>query len=89
MANARPVRNLRGATKPQHHHGYMRLTALLRETRIVGGWTQRDIAERLKKPPSYVHKTETGSRRLDLRETVEYCAALKLDLMEAIKAVSR
>lgn len=89
MSNARPVRNKRRGPKPQHHHGYLRLIALLRESRIKGGWTQRDIAERLGKPPSYVHKGETGSRRLDFREVVEWCAALDLDVAEAVKVVRR
>jgi transcriptional regulator with XRE-family HTH domain len=67
----------------------LRLIALLRETRIAGRWTQRDIAKRLGKPPSYVHKGEVGSRRLDFREVVEWCAALDLEVGAAVKAVRR
>lgn len=62
---------------------------MLRERRIGRGWTQRDIATRLGKPPSYVHKGETGSRRLDFREVVEWCGALEVDLVDAVKAVRR
>lgn len=89
MANARPTRNKWRGPKPQHHYGYLRLVALLRESRIEKGWTQREVAQRLKKPPSYVHKGETGSRRLDFREVVEWCAAIDLDIALAIRAVTR
>jgi transcriptional regulator with XRE-family HTH domain len=89
VSNANPIRNRRRGPKPQHHPGYLRLIALLRETRIKRGWTQRDVAERLRKPPSYVHKGETGSRRLDFREVVEWCAAIELDVGDAVRIVRR
>ncbi len=77
----------RRGPKPQHHPRYLRLIALLRETRIKSGLTQRHLATRLRKPPSYVHKGEVGSRRLDFREVVEWCDALKLDVASAVRAV--
>lgn len=39
----------------------------------------RDLATRLNKPHSYVHKVEQGERRLDVIEYVWYCKALGLE----------
>ena len=89
MANARPKLNRQRGPKPQHHDGYIRLIALLRESRIKLGWTQRDLAKKLRKPPSYIHKGETGSRRLDFREVVEWCEAIELEVAEAVRTVKR
>lgn len=51
------------------------------------GLTQRDLAERLGKPPSFVAKIETGERRLDLVEFVAIARALNLSPAEFIGRV--
>lgn len=42
------------------------------------GLTQRDLAARLKQPPSYVGKLESRQRRLDVIELVDLVEALGL-----------
>ena len=55
------------------------LIAILVASRREAGLTQRQLAERLKRPQSYVAKIEAGERRVDLVELVAIAKALKLD----------
>lgn len=48
---------------------------LLRRVRTDAGFTQIQLAEKLGKPQSFVSKAETGERRLDFLETLDYCTA--------------
>lgn len=58
------------------------------DARKEAGFTQRDLAERLGKPPSFVAKVETGERRLDLVEFVAISRALNLNPAEFIARVN-
>lgn len=49
--------------------------------------TQRALAKKLGKPPSYVHKTEIGDRRMDPMEFIAWCRACKLDPPTSLAAV--
>ncbi len=48
-----------------------RLQQLLIELRTAAGLTQADLAQRLKRPQSFVSKYESGERRLDVVELIE------------------
>ena len=61
--------------RPQHQGNYRRLCGLLRQWRQDAQLTQRDLAARLKKPPSYAHKCEVGDRRIDPIELIAWCRA--------------
>jgi transcriptional regulator with XRE-family HTH domain len=50
----------------------------LRDARTDAGLTQRDLAARLKKEPSWVAKIELGERRLDIVEFIAIARALGL-----------
>lgn len=52
------------------------------------GFTQRDLAARLGKPPSFVAKVETGERRLDFVEFIAIARALDLSPAEFIGRVN-
>jgi transcriptional regulator with XRE-family HTH domain len=56
----------------------------LRLWREEAGLTQRELAKRLRELPSYVHKSETGERRLDALEFAKWCRACDLDPSRAI-----
>ena len=56
--------------KSTHTPEYAALRSELRAARSNAGLTQRDIAARLKVPPSWIAKVESGERRIDL---VEFC----------------
>lgn len=55
------------------------LLAVLVASRREAGLTQRQLADRLGKPSSYISKIELGERRLDLVEFVGIARALKLE----------
>ncbi len=50
---------------------------VLVETRKSKGITQQELANRLDRPQSYIAKVETGERRLDVVEFVEWAQALE------------
>jgi transcriptional regulator with XRE-family HTH domain len=56
--------------------------------RNVSGITQRELADRLRKPPSFVAKIELGERRLDIVEFIAVARALGLDPSELMKMIS-
>lgn len=49
------------------------------DARKNAGLTQRQLAERMNKPASFVAKIETGERRLDIVEFVAWARALGQD----------
>jgi transcriptional regulator with XRE-family HTH domain len=75
--------------RAQHNPAYRRFRAMLRQWRIDAGLTQRDLAQRLKKPPSYVHKSEVGDRRIDPIELVVWCRACDVKPSTAICRVEK
>ena len=61
------------ATKSQHSITYRKLPPYLREVRVKAGLTQRDLAKLLNKPQNFVHRSETGGRRIDPIELISWC----------------
>ena len=59
------------------------------DARKQAGFTQRNLATCLGKPPSFVAKIETGERRLDLVEFVAIARALNIEPADLIERVSR
>jgi len=51
--------------------------------------SQRQLAERLNIIYSLVGKIETGDRRLDTVETIEYCRALEVDPSEVTQLLEK
>lgn len=62
---------------------------LLKKHRNAAGLTQTVVAERLKKPPSYVAKYEAGDRRLDVLELVDIAEAIGFDPCQLVRALVR
>jgi transcriptional regulator with XRE-family HTH domain len=61
----------------------------LRDWREQAGLTQRQLAEKLGKPHSFVHKSEIGERRIDPLEFVDICKALNLDPAKMLTSAVR
>lgn len=61
---------------------YIEVATLLRKARERAGRTQRQVAQRLGKPQSYVSKVETCERRADYVELLEMCRAVGAQLGE-------
>jgi transcriptional regulator with XRE-family HTH domain len=57
------------------------------EARKAAGLTQQQVADRLKKPQSFVAKVEAGERRLDLIEFLQFTRALGADPARIVRAV--
>jgi transcriptional regulator with XRE-family HTH domain len=55
-----------------------KLRLLLTEARARAGLTQLQVAERVKRPQSYVSKYENGERQLDVIEFIAICAAMNV-----------
>lgn len=58
--------------KTIHAKEYKQYLTRLHQARIDSGLTQEEVAKRLKKPQSYVSKSESGERRLDLLEITKF-----------------
>ncbi len=62
-----------------------KLIALLRRIRLDAGLRQLDLANRLKRPQSFVSKYESGERRLDLLELRQVCVAVGINLAAFVR----
>ncbi|HEX7933049.1 helix-turn-helix transcriptional regulator [Paraburkholderia madseniana] len=69
---------------PIHDPRYQQIATLLTERRKARGLLQQDIAERLGRPQGFVSKVESGSRRLDVIELLDFLRALEADPHEFI-----
>lgn len=76
------MRNLRKSIHAPEHE---QLRKIFIQRRQELGLTQRQLAERLGVIHSLIGKIETGDRRLDVLEFIEYCQALELDFIDVIK----
>lgn len=65
--------------KSTHSEEYRSVTDCLVEMRKKAGMTQRDLAKRLQREPSFVWRIENGERRLDVVEFHWVCEALGQD----------
>ncbi|MDT4896426.1 MAG: hypothetical protein QOH25_1503 [Acidobacteriota bacterium] len=67
---------------------YGRFSDLLIEARRKSGLSQEAVAERLGRPQSYVSKCESGTRRLDVVEFLEFMEAIGSDPLAFIKKLN-
>jgi transcriptional regulator with XRE-family HTH domain len=73
--------------KAQHAPRYRYLPALLRTLRENAGMTQRQMAKKLNVTHVQVHKSETGERRVDVAEFMDWCLACKVDPEKAFRTL--
>ena len=71
--------------RSQHHQGYETFRAMLVEARKMAGLSQADLAEKLRRPQSFVSKFERGERRLDVIEFWPLAEALEVDPIKFLK----
>lgn len=64
---------------------HKKLCELLIQARKDAGLTQQELADKIKRPQSFVAKYEGGERRLDLIELMEISNHINLDLKSLIK----
>ncbi|BCM06163.1 helix-turn-helix domain-containing protein [Ralstonia pseudosolanacearum] len=64
---------------PIHDPRYQRIATLLADLRKQRGWLQQDVADRLGRPQAFVSKVESGARRLDVVELLDFLRVLDAD----------
>ena len=69
-------------------HSYAELRQWLRQSRESRGLTMRELGDMIDEPHSFIGKIESGERRLDVFEYVQYCKALSIDPAEGLKILS-
>jgi len=61
----------------------------LRETRTTLGISQRELARRLNKPPSFINKIELLERRLDIIEFIAIARAMEIAPQSLLAAIEQ
>ena len=70
---------------PIHDLRYKLFREMLTEVRIAKGLLQSDVADKLRKPQSFVSKYERGERRLDFPEFIEVADVLEINVSDFIR----
>ena len=68
---------------------YEKLRALLIEARKEAGLTQEEMAQRLKRPQSFVWKVENGVRRVDIIEFLEIAKVIGFDPIAFLRKLNK
>jgi transcriptional regulator with XRE-family HTH domain len=71
-------------TKSVFTRRYERFLELLRRARTEADLTQTEAARRLKRPQSFVSKCESGERRVDIIELIEFCKLYGTSITEFV-----
>lgn len=67
---------------------YRKVPPFLREMRKRAGLTQRQLADRIHQSQWWVARSESGSRRLDVAEFVEFCLGCEMEPAAALTELS-
>jgi|ERR1700722_11405329 len=73
--------------KSVHSGGQSAFCELMVKARKAAGLPQRELADRLHKPQSFVAKYEGGERRIDVVEFLVVCQAIGVDSAKLLKAL--
>ena len=68
---------------------YREIIERLKKARIDANLSQQAVADKLKKPQSYISKIESGERRLDVAEMKKFAAIYKKPADYFIKWISQ
>lgn len=72
-------------TKAIYLKEYKLIAEKLKKARIESGLTQEIVAEKIKKPQSYISKVEQGEQRIDIIELQHFASLYKKNLNYFIK----
>lgn len=75
--------------KSVHSEAQERFCKLLVSARKKAGLTQQELADRLKRPQSFVAKIEAGERRVDVVEFITIASALERNPSQLIQSILR
>lgn len=65
------------------------VVAALRKAREVAGISQRQLSERLQRPPNWIQRIESLERRVDVAEFITIAKAVGADVTELFREVLR
>lgn len=68
---------------------YRQLVGAVVNARKAAGLTQRQLADRLRRPQNFVGRVETEQRRLDFIELLAWLKACDVDAEEAVLALAK
>jgi len=68
---------------------YRKVPPLLRDMRESAGLTQRELARKIGKTQSWVFKSESASRRVDISEFLEWCVGCGVDPLDAFSRLAK
>ena len=71
-----------------HSLPYKELRFILAKARGEASLTQAQVAEKLKRPQSFVSKYESGKRQLDVIEFLGVCKAIGIPPAQALEQLS-
>lgn len=77
------------AKNPLHDAAYIVFAEKLRSYREKAGLSQRELAELIGVPDSYIGKCERRDRRVDPIEMIRWCKACKVDPTEIVAQMGR
>ena len=63
----------------------MLLLKMLKDARLERGLRQLDVALALGRPQSYVAKVESGERKVDFIDVIDFCNVVSLDPVKLVK----
>jgi len=75
--------------KSVHTSEYRALRVELRRVRSEAGFSQRELAARLRVPHSWIAKVENGERRIDLIEFCWFASACGVDPVAILEGLLR
>ena len=64
---------------------YQDFALKLKNARLEAGFTQIEAAKKLKRPQSYISKSEAGEQRLDIVEIKKFATLYKKDIGYFVK----
>jgi transcriptional regulator with XRE-family HTH domain len=68
---------------------YRRVPPFLRQLREQAGLTQREFAARVRESQWWVHRSEIGSRRVDVAEFIQWCNGCGVQPDEGLRQLSK
>ena len=71
------------------HATYRKFMQRLRDARLKAGLSQKQVAERLKQPQSYVSRCESGERRVDVVEAMAFAEIYGVTLDDLLPEIVR
>lgn len=72
---------------PSSNAAYQALIDVVLDARTEVGITQTALANKLKRPQSFIGKIESGARNVDVIEFIEIARALKIDPTKLLSRV--